>query len=188
MEKLKTYEVLYGRINIGAIAGIIYKGAVVEKCINTATIKATNMTGQPTYIGGIAANGTGKIISSYNTGEIIAQLKSGTYSPIGGITGAIRSGGLIENCYNVGNVNITGGKATQIAAIAGEIDAGKISNTYYLDTTSKCAYYTTSGSGSIIGKSTQSIMLESSFIDTLGEAFKADSNNINNGYPILKWQ
>ena len=25
-------------------------------------------------------------------------------------------------------------------------------------------------------------------LEVIGENFKADSNNINNGYPLLKWQ
>ena len=94
--------------------------------------------------------------------------------------------GKSSNCYNIGFVSGT----INVGGIAGQIANTNaiLKNSYSLE--GKCE--------NIIGANIDGGIIESSSIKSelemkvlapiLGPSFKEDTNNINNGYPILSWQ
>ena len=199
----------YNKTNIegngvsGGIAGQLTQNGLISQCHNAGTI---NVSGN--YSGGICGSTDSNSIieKCYNTGNVIA---SNNYA--GGIVGCLQTGTILQECYNTGN--ITGN--TRVGGICGEIfgqgiktyvkntynignisgtdivygisycwDGGTIENSFYLENT------VNDGNDSILneGSSYMSSNEIKQVYSTLGEAFKQDTNNINQGYPILAWQ
>lgn len=163
-------------LTAGGIAGNF--SGNIEGCYNAGEV---SVVAQYSAIsGGIAADGNGQIANCYNTGKVTAKEESGAPfdSFVAGIVG--RGRGKVENSYNVGTVVSTG----DVTAIHGsDINAyGKkasveIVNSYYLIDSFGDTYAATKTSEELKGLAV-----------TLGSAWKADTSNVNNGYPILLWQ
>ena len=161
----------YNLYNTGEI---IFNGNIAE---NTA------------YIGGIMGyNYETTLTNIYNKGNIKVNSENTRYA-IGGITaGAYR--GKIYNGYNTGNIELVNVISDKIGSIIGrKMD---ITNScYYLQGTYEkgigaLEYDNTDEGVEVLGSL-------SDFPDVLSvinseNAFKSDTNNINNGYPILNWQ
>ncbi len=128
------------------------------------------------HIGGIVGGCTNSSIKNcYNNAEIIGD------EQIGGIVGYINNS-IIINCYN--SNNITGN--SKIGSIMGELnkDRVEVTNCYYLENTVNGTNETEIIEGITVKTSEQLKKIA----DTLGNAFKENMSNINNGYPILAWQ
>lgn len=84
----------------------------------------------------------------------------------------------IINCYNIGNITGSSG-----GGIVGVITDGKIENSYYLENK-------VNGENGIeyIGTEVKTSEEIEEIYTTLGNSFKEDVDNINNGYPIFTWQ
>lgn len=181
---------------VGGIVGA-NKGGTIENCCVTGKIFGTG-----NYIGGILGTNTnGNIKSCYNKATI-----NGT-SYIGGIAGSIWAD-EVQNCYNLGNVT---GSRNLIGGIAG-YSAGKIINSYNIGNVSSQSSLEIDGIVALTTEDsvknsyclenkcenikngtmkTKEEMLKEEFISLLnadGNYWKKDTNNINSGYPILKWQ
>ena len=182
---------------IGGIAGQNCLGSYIENCYNMGYIYS-----KEGLAGGIVGNNPGDINNSYNSGDVKADGNS-----VGGIGGLVN--GKISNCYNTGNIGNSGNYAGGIAGLLYGNDSAKICNSYNIGNISSIA-----GGGIAGGVSKGSI--ENSFylekrvngedgpiirgtyvkndselkniLSALGNSFKKDDNNINNGYPILLWQ
>ena len=166
-------------------------------------------------VGGISgSSGEKEILNCYNKADIYGEsLLTGNNSVyVGGITGASNK---IYNCYNKGNVNGVG-RIAIVGGIVGEKYRGELANTYNIGNVGGRATYESyfAGiSGRLMGSnlsditnsyckkditysvwrpmSTNGVIEEEnikSMSSTLGEAYTDDVNNINEGYPILKWQ
>ncbi len=180
---------------IGGIAGT--NEGTIEKCWNTGSISALS-----NQCGGIAGYNMGTIKECYNKGEL-----SATVTHLGGITGLngyekqLRTG-KIKDCYNVGNIKKTtwyaGGICGQnqygevancynIGTIEATNCAGGIEGAYLTNSTNSNTYYlsTVAASDRSIAKTEQELK---NLVSTLGEAFREDTGNKNQGYPILNWQ
>ena len=178
------------KIQAGGICGYISADAKVRNCINLG-----NVSGEQS-IGGIAGltgytSYRGNIENCYNVGNISSE------SSTGGISGCIYYG-TIKNCYNKGIVtsnSVFQGGITSISQFAtstsNELNRS-ISNCFYLIGTN---------SGGIDGQNianqampiSQTDLNAINIVDFLNtgnsiQVWKQDSNNINNGYPILNWQ
>ena len=172
---------------IGGIAGFanVYSGEIsIINCKNNATISGNK------GVGGIVGDCSGtknalKIQSCVNTGTI-----TGSNTQVGGIVGNLGTNHTVSACYNRGNItgmNYVGGIVGQCAATIewsystgstkltssysnqGNIYGGgkaKVNNCYQLASTSD------EGVTALIGSS----------------KFAADTEKINDGYPILPWQ
>ena len=163
---------LENNVNIGGIVGYCTSTSIIENSYNSGSIQGNN-----SYIGGISGYTytNSSINNCYNVGSV-----SGS-SIIGGITGYIRDGSSISNCYSSGIV--TGN--SPISGIVGHINnPGTITSCYYLENTINNSNDTSIRDGV---KSLSISQLKFAYSE-LGSAFKPDSNNINNGYPILYWQ
>jgi len=108
----------------GYTAGIInyiYQGARVENCVNYGTVENTG-TG---YSGGIVSTLQGKtnvpgyLINCHNEGAVKAH-----WSYSGGVAGQIIADGYAEDCYNLGEVTLTGYNGKAIANKANTIAFG----------------------------------------------------------------
>ena len=127
-------------------------------------------------VGGITGgifNGT--IRNCYNIGSVSGKLASG-------ISVQIFSTAVIENTYTIGNIN--GNNTTTLSTNVTHNYLGKFYNNYYLENTIN------QGNNLYIidGVEVRSSEQLKNLANILGEAFKQDEDNINQGYPILIWQ
>ena len=153
---------------VGAING---GGTTIKNCFNKATVSGS-------ATGGILGNSTGAnhVINCYNIGTIIGT-KSGN---IGGIVGHMTNAtATISNCYSIGTV--TANSSGNYSGIGG-FNGTTTSNCYYLYPDPQKV----GGDGSAVPvKITGPADLTAAM---LGDAFVADTDAINNGYPVLSWQ
>lgn len=142
-----------------------------------------DVTTSAASIGGIIG-WEGNIYNSYNLGAI-----TGFGYAVGGIYGG-GGGGTIENCYNKGKVSGNpGGGIVGGQYMEDDYNNFKmiLKNNYYLNSTA------TYGIGKY-SKNDNASPLEASQMPSVisvingDNAFVEDTNNINNGYPILRWQ
>ncbi len=166
----------------------------IDKCINSGYVHAKGNGGNP-VCGGIMGSiqvGESIVISNcYNTGEIAstAYEAGSIYHGVGGILGVCynnatatttKSKATISNSYNRGNIK-NSYSSNNAGQIIGKDDCGNrnITKCYYLNTVQ--------GSNTNGGIALGAVTLKG-YANTLGTAFTADTENINEGYPILKWQ
>ena len=111
-----------------AYVGLISKLTGTVKNLAVEMSIFTNGSGDPVYVGGIAAQSTGTIDNCTVTGTIEVHHDLKLY--VGGIAGQM-AGGSIVNCVN--RANVTGydvsasGKNTRIGGIAGDIGSAAVS-------------------------------------------------------------
>ena len=190
--------VMNGAYDVGGITGV--NNGTIMKCINQA-----NISSRGEAAGGISgANGivgtTGIIGECCNYGSIYAG--SWNSAGISAACGSNNSGsiGYIFNCYNVGT--ITGGNGYNGGIVASCGYGGGSSYIYncYNEGNIVC----TQQGGSLIYENiyytevditVDNLNKNSNIVQGLQEknlyisnAFTSDTSNINNGYPILKWQ
>ena len=137
------------------------------------------------YVGGLVGFFKGDIYNSCNKGEINTDKQS-----VGGIVGSIE--GNIQNSYNISNITSTEPNVGGILGEAGEELGTNLTNCYSIGEM-RGAYEV----GEIVGhqylnlnhKQTNCYSRNDTFMaENLGNAFKEDSENKNNGYPILYWE
>mgnify|MGYP000174548925 CR=1 FL=1 len=165
-----------GNRSVGGIVGKIGKtknGGVIEGCANFADVTGTDAKGTGGICG--AAWNSGTIRDCYNAGTV-----KNTHGVYGGIAGSNEI--ALINCFNVGKVT---GKGTS-AAIATSNGGDTYETCYWLDTSADMGVYNKSVSG--VSSKTSSEMKSQDFLKSLGSAFAADTDKINNGYPVFKWQ
>ena len=136
------------------------------------------------YCGGIVGYFNGEILNCCNKANI-----SGNQGNVGGIAGT--NDGRIINCYSIGDISgqySIGG----IMGFTGSTKGGSVTNCYSIGTVSGDRAV-----GDIIGAKNGIVNPEivncytkddTFTASDLGDAFKEDAENINNGYPILYWE
>lgn len=146
--------------------------SIIRNVYNLGNVNAKNEAG------GIAGGSQGNIYNSYNFGKTMND--SGSGGIIGQFYPKVYT--KIENCYNAGVTTGGGivgwpyGNGTYI-----------LKNNYYLKGTAEygyCYYKNNIGAEPLPADKMPSVI---SVING-DNAFVEDTNNINNGYPILKWQ
>ena len=160
----------------------------IVNCGNYGNI--TRATGN--YCGGIAGYFKGNITNSCNKGTII-----GNGNIVGGIVGSLD--GNIENCYNVNDVKAMASYVGGIIGYSGSeteetylYNKINISNCYSIGDISGKSYV-----GDLIGYKPKTTTIDeincytkndTFTAEDLGDAYKEDIENINEGYPILFWE
>lgn len=187
IENCYNEGVVTGKSLIAGICGYTCEGANINKCYNAENINATDMNDYGnSNVGGIVGLNYAKVTNCYNKGSI-----EGKFNNIGGLIGA--NSGLLRNSYNIGNIS---GTAELIGGLVGNnsetnteqsVNKGEIYNSYSLEGISEKLY---GGNSSVIGEecSLKTNSELQNLYTTLGDSFKEDKNNKNNGYPILEWQ
>ena len=168
-----------GAFNVGGICGYAAEGQI-ESCYNLGTVSNfSNSNGGGNTAGIVGMTINANMINCYNAGVI-----NGRYGNIGGIVGSMGDGGVssVNYAINVGNVFKDGSLAVSSNGVSnGKV--GFICGNWNLNDG------TDSMSNSI---STSNEQLKNYTNDELqsklGSEFIRDENNINNGFPILKWQ
>ncbi len=158
-----------GKNYVGGIVGLNYEMGDINECFNNGTIVVLEDN-----CGGIVGLNSSNISNCYNIGKI--ECTQATGLKIGGVCGQNLSECIISNSYNAGEVNNTNYAGGLIGA-----DFGTINNSFCLDTSLK-----TKTSDIEYNKTMEE--LKNNCLQELGESFKVDSDNINSGFPILKWQ
>ena len=186
----------YKLAEVGGIAG--NNSGIIDSCYNGADIKT--VTNESNNL--LQARGGGITGGQYNNSNYIIR-NCYNYGNIEGNGGAVMVGGiigvqdttlntspLVENCYNYGNVTAISGRDLYDGGIMGtngqtnKIMEARIVNCYTLNT--KQAYYYRRNSKVYTGCVASETL--KTYASQLGNAFTNDSTNINNGYPVLKWQ
>ena len=195
----------------GGIAGETrYQTQRIERCYNAGTITGST-------VGGIVGTNRGATIDScYNRGTVIVKGDE-EYRYGGGIMGQqissniYNSNGiysdLVTNCYNVGTVSCdkmtdktylgaaTGTffrdfndkPASDFSVTIGEFEVYALEGTCDKITANAGAYSAVVSANKMAFKTSAELKADA-MLTTLGDAFKKDAGNINNGYPVLVWQ
>ena len=192
-------------LNTGTITGTSYAAGItgtssgeptlIESCANTGKI-----AGQ--YAGGIVAVSFGEITDCYNTGDVtgseFAGGIAGSHNPWQFPNTHNYAVGKVSNCYTTGKVTGSSDNAT-IGAAVGKLHTGNIvslEQTTYRD----FQVYALEGTcAQLVGQKSENAKDATAFktaaelksdamLTTLGDAFKKDAGNVNNGYPVLVWQ
>ena len=165
---------------MGCITGMTRSGGAIY--IRYCLVVNANVVGTP--------SGTGPSANHNNIGCIVGANypnSNGTYVQNCGATGTVSgfyAGGLggncqnetFTNCYFAGSINNYNNESGAITAYNGTRN-----NCY-----SQCTFSSSHNGGDGTSVS-QAIMQSDSIITLLGDAFKVDANNVNNGYPILSF-
>lgn len=167
-----------------------YFDGVFEYCIANVDVASTSVSA------GIAAFGNPTVRYSANLGDINGK---------NGVGGIIGMNGHVESCYNMGNISaedVVGGIAGRSTDVKNSYNVGGIS--YFESATHKGAIVGYKTSGSIVNcyylegciaesneygepKSAE-FMRSQEFVNLLNSdltIWKMDTENINNGYPII---
>lgn len=174
------------------VGGICYSsGGYIQNSYNMGNIYGNSVDHM--YVGGIVATTTESSViieNCYNTGSISGKA---FLLKLGGIVGNSISHNKINNCYNVGKVNGEGIESLAKGFLVGECYyTGVVTNSYY----KKSNENEITGIGNETDlenmPKTEQEMKSNEFINLLNQnstnMWKKDTNNINNGYPILNWQ
>ena len=128
----------------GGLVGY-FEGGIIENCSSAVTVNLTsNSAGSygSFYLGGIAGSlsgGTIKNCYSYISENPIRPIQASSDSHIsiyaGGIVGAVKSNGLVENCYATGGVaaNHYNSGTCYAGGIVGWIESGNVKNCFALN-------------------------------------------------------
>ena len=155
--------------NVGGLVGWFYAGTMTG-CYNTGSV-----TGTALGVGGITGYAKNAAITNvYNTGAA-----STTRNQIGGLIGVMEKSTL-TNAYTTGNITVseTGGNA--VGAAVGWADT--LSNVFYLEGTAA------TGVGRDGTAEVKTAAELKGLAAALGDGFKNDAGNVNDGYPVLVWQ
>ncbi len=177
------------------ICGGIY-GTSVNLCYNTGDI-TTYAEVQNCRAGGITnttlwEDKQSVVSNCYNTGtiKIVSSILEAGGPVAAGIVTQVEGEAIVENCYNIGKTIIEGADtAPRNGGIAGAVTTNTgatIKNSYWLSSASLTGAGDADTTTLEIYEKNESQM--KNIASSLGSAFKKDTNNINNGYPILSWQ
>ncbi len=178
---------------IGGVVG--YSEGEITGCANFGTV----VNGDDNPYTGFNIYGTGGIVgisknlsvleNCYNVGNIVYNNKNA----VGGIIGYQSKNSTTRNCYNVAKLDIfdNNGTAYDNCNSGIGLNEGIAENIYALSDT-KGVNENDPVSNGYQGTSTNcgykeaDEMKSDTFVELLGDAFTKDTENINNGYPILK--
>jgi hypothetical protein len=187
LQKCINYGQVVGDDRVGGITGAnagTKSGISLTLCVNKGAVSAHRNN-----VGGITGYAQKPVASCYNTGTVLGK-KSDADTGIGGIAGYVQKT-KITNCYNIGSISCSADPAqTRVGSVAGF---------WASDESSEGNYYLKSGalhgigyfaSGETAPDATVSKTADQmkALATTLGDAYAADTYQINGGYPVLAWQ
>lgn len=180
-----------GQRTMGGIVGSNF--GTVNACYNYGDIDI-KWNGSMAKIGGIAGVcsdtgdatwAPGHIINCYNTGDI-SWSGAAPARGYGGIVCFIGATSTVTNCYSIGMLKEGYADHTPICPRCDSTTG--IANNYFIDTI-KIKYMEDLENEYKSGKQKSEAELKSDkFLTEIGGAYTSDTKNLNNGYPVLKWQ
>lgn len=199
--------------SVGGIAGSSEANTQITRCENTGNILGNGKDPNThSFVGGIVGMNMGTVTSSCNKGTIqgintvggiigghYEDLVDGCYNTgtilgdkkIGGIVGAhhLYSGAkkdysIVRNCYSIGNITSSNVNRGGIIGIVLNVLAS-YQNNFYLAQTANGGVDSNDTMGGAEKKTAEELK---NLASALGSQFKQDTNNSNQGYPILNWE
>ena len=180
---------------VHAIGGILGQSGntIVKECVNKGAVEAVseNLNGEQAggIVGYLGWGDTATVDSCYNTGIINSLGEAGgIVAEANGNNGTA----IINNSYNIGEIKQSSGYTGGIIGKKNVSGILTLSNNYWLSTCgTKYGFARDESNGntsSNVNATPKSSQELKNLTATLGASFKADTENINNGYPILTWQ
>lgn len=196
---------------VGGVCGNINIRSKAKKCYNTGNI-GQDCSETSHTIGGVCGNlsDVGNLTQCFNTGNIMG------YNRIGGIIGRANIDIKIENCYNTGNIEgidkvgglIGQSRKIQVinncynsSIIKGDTNIGGVVGALILEENESNPVnntFSNEENNRFFGFCSKNFTVDNKYIisanelksatSKLGNNYKEDTQNINNGYPILLWQ
>lgn len=165
-------SILKNSSNLGEVTGNVQIGGIVGNCLTTSNVKEcinkAKVSGKE-LIGGISGN-VAKDSILENCANISDINGNDDSKYIGGITGGLKNSKLLA-CYNIGKIKGNEG----ISGIAGWGYDMRIDSCYNNATI-------------INGVEVKNKQQMQKLANNLGKRFKEDTQNKNDGFPILDWQ
>lgn len=186
-----------------ALSGYAGGGGLFASTAAGAVIKNLGLEGSVTAAsGGTSGVLIGKVSGSTTISGcyVNADMTGGNSSNVGGIVGQAGADCVIENCYYTGKLTGSTSQWYYTGGIISDSNNNKATIRNCYTTADKVAgQYGWSGvdtskvinswCGSANDQAAQLIPADKeAFLAALGDAYAADIADINNGYPILKWQ
>ena len=183
----------------GGVVGCVDNNTILNYCYNVGNITATTENGLCCQTAGVAPLEDQKqepIYNSYNLGNITVNEngeKDDRWAHVGGISTDIK---YMYNCFNAGKITFssTYGKGTHVGGLYGTgwDNVSIFKNCYWLKGSYSKAgstqFYADPDKSEIIEVNSEA-ELKNKALEILGtEHYKKDENNINNRWPIFKWQ
>ena len=167
--------------NAGEISGCYSKGNIVSKNMNN--------------VGGLIGNNRNILSNCYN----LANITSYNTGHVGGLIARAQNNStdefesIVDSCYNIGNISAS--NYNYLGTFSGGMYTGNITNSYSKTNSSFETIgmiHAAAGDTIEVFEKTETEMKSTEFINLLNAntagAYKQDTSNINNGYPILSWQ
>ena len=168
-----------GTQNIGGITGAVSYGTI-SKCINTGRVGTADQTLDAGGIAGLMTN-YAVVEGCYNTGNVVGKKN------LGGLAGEATVCAVPQGCYNIGNVAVGLNTGGSVGSYTGSAYISQTTGSFYLAESQAAATDKTA-----TGASSET-MKKAGFVNKLNqqigtEYFAEDTEKLNDGYPILKWQ
>ena len=168
-----------GTQNIGGITGAVSYGTI-SKCINTGRVGTADQTLDAGGIAGLMTN-YAVVEGCYNTGTVIGKKN------LGGLTGEATVCAVPQGCYNIGSVASGINTGGSVGSYTGSAYISQTTGSFYLAESQAAATdKTATGASSATMKKAAFVTKLNQQIGT--EFFAEDTEKLNDGYPILKWQ
>ena len=193
---ISTQDTVSHHPDIGAIAG--GNLGTIEECFATVTLRDFHLTVDSSSqsgrvnIGGIAGANAGTIRNCYVVGSMDATVtfaRTDRELNMGGLVGqTYQSGATLENGYSAVTIRANTNGRAQIGGLLGHLDASGTYRNLHANG-DLCTALLGSGSASRLTGCTllgTGAMKQASFAAQLGSAFAADTQKVNQGYPILQ--
>lgn len=168
-----------GTQSIGGITGAVSYGTI-SKCINTGSVGTEGKSQQAGGIVGLMSN-YAVVEGCYNTGTVIGKKN------LGGLAGEATVCAVPQGCYNIGSVASGINTGGSVGSYTGSAYISQTTGSFYLAESQAAATDKTA-----MGASSET-MKKAGFVKKLNqqigtEYFAEDTEKLNGGYPILKWQ
>lgn len=168
-----------GTQSIGGITGAVSYGTI-SKCINTGSVGTEDKSQQAGGIVGLMSN-YAVVEGCYNTGTVIGKKN------LGGLAGEATVCAVPQGCYNIGSVASGINTGGSVGSYTGSAYISQTTGSFYLAESQAAATdKTATGASSATMKIAAFVTKLNRQIGT--EFFAEDTEKLNDGYPILKWQ
>lgn len=168
-----------GTQSIGGITGAVSYGTI-SKCINTGSVGTADKSQQAGGIVGLMSN-YAVVEGCYNTGTVIGKKN------LGGLAGEATVCAVPQGCYNIGSVASGINTGGSVGSYTGSAYISQTTGSFYLAESQAAATdKTATGASSATMKKAAFVTKLNQQIGT--EFFAEDTEKLNGGYPILKWQ
>lgn len=168
-----------GTQSIGGITGAVSYGTI-SKCINTGSVGTEDKSQQAGGIAGLMSN-YAVVEGCYNTGTVIGKKN------LGGLAGEATVCAVPQGCYNIGSVASGINTGGSVGSYTGSAYISQTTGSFYLAESQAAATdKTATGASSATMKNAAFLTMLNQQIGT--EFFAEDTEKLNDGYPILKWQ